>query len=206
VGLQNAATASQWLIAEGVAALANLGVSGGLGEGLRPGDLVLADRVLEEGISGETVTFNAGRACTDLVHAALRKAGMPVYRGAIFTARHAILTAEEKRSAYRRSLALALDMESAAVARAAVGAGLPFFILRAVCDPVDRRVDQDLFSCLAQDGRVRWPALLGKLWRRPSLLGDLLRVRRDFLIALKSLGLAWRMQIRIDLPKWLFSG
>lgn len=201
----NAASASQWLIAEGTGALINLGVSGGLWQGLRPGDLVLAERVVERGMTGER-TFEADRGCADLAHAALRMAGMPVQRGALFCASRALLTAEEKQALYNATPALAVDMESAAVARAATGEGLPFFILRAVCDPVERRVDEDLFSCLGEDGQVRWPVLLKGLGRRPSLLGGLLRARKDFLLALKSLRQAWQVQTMIGLPKRLLSG
>ena len=205
VGAQNASSACTWLIAEGVKALANLGVSGGLQEGLRPGDLVLADRVIEKGMSGETVAFEPDRICTDLAHAAFMRKGMSVHRGAIYSAQQGLLTVEEKKSLRSRSLALVVDMESAAVARAAVEAGLPFFVLRAVCDPADWSVDQDLFSCLGQDGRVRLLLLLEKIGRRPSLLRGLLRTRRDFLLALNNLSRAWRIQIRIDMPKRLLS-
>jgi nucleoside phosphorylase len=205
VGLQNADVASRRVIAEGAAGLASLGVSGGLEQGLKPGDLILADRVTEKDIHGERVEFEPDRACVDLAHGALKKEGMPVYRGAIFSARQALLTVGEKKSLCSRSRLLAADMESAAVGRAAGEAGLPCFILRAVCDPVERSVDSDLFSCLGEDGRILWSSLLDKLARRPSLLGSLLRTRRDFLLALDSLHNAWRIQVRIGLPKQLLS-
>ncbi|MGE5248009.1 MAG: phosphorylase, partial [Verrucomicrobiota bacterium] len=183
-GLENAFLASRWLVSGGATALAVLGVSGGLDPSLSAGDLVVAETVLEERGRGEIVSWRADPRDADLLRDFLRREGIPARRGAVVTVRRPVRTPGEKRALRERSGALAVDMESAAVARAAAEARLPFLSLRAVCDPADRAVPSDLHASLADDGSLRLSLLARKLLMRPFLISDALRLGREFATAL----------------------
>ncbi len=198
VGGERALAAARWLAEEGATALAVVGVSGGLDPGLRPGDLVLADAVLESGgAPGGGWATDPGRR--GLVDAALAAEGLPVRRGAVISARRPVASPRGKGSLRERSTALAVDLESAAVARAAAERSLPLVVLRAVCDTADQFVPEDFLASLDENGSVRPSFLLRRLAGRPSLVGDLVRMERGFSAALASLRCAWRALTRAGL-------
>jgi hypothetical protein len=62
-----------------------------------------------------------------------------------------------KRALFDRTKALAVDMETAAVARAANQSGLPFFAFRIICDPANVSVPEALFRCVDEKGKPRLP-------------------------------------------------
>jgi adenosylhomocysteine nucleosidase len=211
-GTGNALSAAHWLASRGATALAATGVAGGLDPDLSAGDLIVAEEVLaveddHGGESGGRVdAWRPDAPCAAVAHAALTAHGLRVRRGTIATAPRPVLTVRDKGALFRLSPALAVDMESAAVAAAARDAGLPFFVLRGVCDAADRSVPPDLLDGMAGDGTVRPAALLRRLVRRPSLAADLPRAARDMGVALAALRLAWRVLFEAGLPGLLASG
>ena len=200
LGMKNAFLASQWLVAEGVGALGVAGVSGGLNPDLEPGDLVLADSIIQESDNTCQQVWEGNSKFVEIVYTALIAKGIPAYRGAIITAQKPVLSARNKQALFTKTNALVADMESAAVATVANNAGLPFFALRTVCDVAARSIPREIFDCLNQAGNVRLFHLFRMLLLRPTLVSDLLRTRKDFTAALGSLGHAWNIQIKNNLP------
>jgi len=203
MGSKNASAASKWLIGEGVAGLAVSGVSGGLSPDLAPGDLVVAGSVIQDDGNLVKETQEVSAAWADMAYGALMDRGIPVYRGPIMTAQRPILSAGDKHALFIKSRALAVDMESGAVAAAAGNAGLPFLAFRAVCDAAGRSIPADFLDFINQEGRVRLFRLFRRLLLKPTLISDLLRMNRDFSTALSSLGRAWHMAIRNVLPSFV---
>jgi adenosylhomocysteine nucleosidase len=198
VGLESALSAARWLVGEGVTALACVGVGAGLCPGLRPGEVVVGERVLEQGTGPGA--WNAHGPGTGLAYTMLLDHGIRAWRGTVLSTREAVLSAEEKSALYRKSGALSVDMESSSVARTAAEAHLPFLALRAVCDPQERTVDRDLTNCLDPTGRIRCSVLFKNLFRRPSLIAVLPPMARDFALALCALRQAWQVQLSNNLP------
>jgi adenosylhomocysteine nucleosidase len=200
-GLENALSAARWLVREGVTALACLGVAGGLRPGLRPGEVVLGEKFVEEEETGKDFgPWVANGPGTELAYTTLLAHGIKARRGTLVSTKEAVLSARQKSSLFRESQGLAVDMESAAVARVAAESNLPFLALRAVCDPQERTLDRDLADCLDQMGRIRVCVFLKNLLLRPSLVSDLLPLTRDFGLALSSLRRAWQVLLKNNLP------
>ncbi len=185
IGYERAREAARWLVGQEVAALGVLGVSGGLAPGLASGSLVVAEEVVDvfDGGAGESLACRSG----DGLLSALRREGFEAVGGPIATVEEPVLEPEKKILLGRQSGALAVDMESAAVARVASEAGLGLFALRSICDPAERRVPRALYDMVDGTGGLRAGVLLTALLRRPQLLIDLLAMQRDFSRALKAL-------------------
>ena len=205
MGTQNALSAARWLIREGVSALAVLGVSGGLDPSLKTGDLVVGQTVLEESGKGTRCVWKSNSGLIESAYKALKAKEMTAHMGAVITAEGAVLSAERKQSIYRETHAMAVDMESSAVGQTATGAGLAFFLLRAICDTSDQNIPEELFLCLDPSGKTCFSPLINSLLRRPSLMAELLRTRSRFVTALKSLRRGWRIQVDNHLPALLVS-
>ena len=195
VGVQNAAFAAKLLLERGVRAVGVVGVSGGTAPELGAGGLIVADGVQQ--IDGEKAgpSWETAPELAELLWALLNSSGVPTVRGPIATSASPVLSVHQKSAIYARTNALAIDMESSAVACAAARAGCPFFALRAVCDPHDRAVPKELSDALSETGAVRPAALLRSLCRRPSLFSEIIALRSDFNAALGALETGWRISL-----------
>ena len=163
----------------GVELVIGTGVIGALSSGLKPGDLVLADRVLM--IHGEGGVAEQASGVSDAhlraVGRSLANAGIAYSTGAILTSHRVLATGAEKRHAKQSTGAIAVDMETAAIAAEAAVRGLPFIAMRAVLDEVD---DEVVGAAMAdQEGNVRPLAATSFLLRNPATMLKLPRMIRN---------------------------
>jgi adenosylhomocysteine nucleosidase len=155
------------------------GVVGALSTGLKPGDLVLADRILtidaDDRIDEQASTV--GDAHVRAIGHSLASAGIAYSTGAILTSHRVLATGAEKRHAKTSTGAIAVDMETAAIAAEANARGLPFVAIRAVLDEVD---DEVVGGAMAdQDGNVKPLAATSFLLRNPATMLKLPRMMRN---------------------------
>jgi adenosylhomocysteine nucleosidase len=141
--------------------IVSAGFSGAVVSHLRVGDHILADEVCSaDGVCWPTTWPTVSDSYP---------------RGRLFTVPNIVGTPEEKRRLGGRSGAMAVDMETAVVARLCSKAGVPFGCLRAISDDVDTQLSESLLTLL-QDGVVRPARLLTAILRRPALIGELMRL------------------------------
>ncbi len=161
------------LIERGCAGLISFGLAGGLAPALGPGRLVVGRRVLWS--DGGAV--EAREAWTRALAEAL--AAFDPLVADVAAADRVVSTAAEKRALFDQTGAAAVDLESGAVAAAARAAGLPFAVLRVICDPAERRIPAAAAAGLDDRGRVRSGAVLAGLLRRPGDLAATVALARD---------------------------
>jgi adenosylhomocysteine nucleosidase len=101
-----------------------------------------------------------------------------------------LATRSDKARARARFGALAVDLESDIVARAAAEAGIPFAALRAIADPVERDLPPAALLPLAADGRPDLAGVFASVLRRPRQLAALLGLRQEMRRALRALARA----------------
>ena len=107
-----------------------------------------------------------------------------------------IATEDDKRRAWRDTGALAVDLESAIVARTAEAVGIPFLVLRTVADPSTRELPPAALIPLAEDGTPALARVFAEVLRRPrqiAALFGLARETRQALIALAGPARALRL-------------
>jgi nucleoside phosphorylase len=181
-GERRAGAAAAALIAEtGARALIAVGVAGALSDGLEPGHLVVARRVVRE--AGDGVLDADGRLWAAAAHAAEARPGI-----AVSAARLADSAAEKRRllelararggGAPDAGLAAVVDLESAAYAGAAAAAGIPWLVLRAVSDTAEEELPALLGRSVDDSGAVRRGRVLMGLLGEPSAIPRLLELRR----------------------------
>jgi adenosylhomocysteine nucleosidase len=157
----------------GAVALAVFGVAGALDKTLRNGSLCCPERILDE--DGHAYTVD------NAWHARLRQALLATQlplcaSGSLLSVQTPLLTAADKQSAHTRFDALAVDMESAAVAAVAHERKLPFVVLRAIVDEAADAIPTALNNSIDAWGRPQTLRLLAALCRHPSVLADLPRL------------------------------
>lgn len=171
--------AAERLLGRGASALVSFGLAAGLSPDLPAGSIVVPRRVLVGGASFTTdrtlATALGGSTPHDLLHSERIVGGV-----------------EDKRRLFEETRCAALDMESGAVARAALAEAKPFAVLRAICDPAGRSLPPLAFIALAEDGRVGVRRIAKSLSNRPSQIGSLLGLARDAWAARRALSLRVR--------------
>lgn len=205
IGWHNAETAARRLVELGAGALLNLGLSGGLSPDLEPGVLIVADRclLLEDDAPRGSWSLSAAIGQSACRH--LKAAGGAVRTGSIVSTREAALSTGRKAMLFNTFGALAVDMESAAIAAVADQTGLPCLICRAVCDPVGQSIPSPLLSALAPNGDLRPGILCAAVMRRPWILADMVHLARQSARARKALLKAWRVLVSSGAIAAMFS-
>jgi adenosylhomocysteine nucleosidase len=152
--------------------LVGIGFAGGLSEALRLGDLLLADRIVDEA-SGRVFESPSSPWSE-----AARVDG--VVRGTAVTAR-AIASSPTDRARLARWVTegpAAVDLESAAWAESAKQLGVPFVILRGISDTAGETLPLDFELLRDSEGSVSRRRVLWAACRRPAIWPDLWRLRR----------------------------
>lgn len=173
IGAERASHAAEQLVARGVEALVSWGIAGGLHPELVPGTLLLPRDII--GHCGEA--FACDPHWRDQLRARLRGI-VPLHEGELLESRTIVSSAEAKAMLFARSKAVAIDMESAAVARVARRADKPFVAIRALADPASEGLPGAARAATSRNGELRLGGLMGAVIRRPGELTALVRLAR----------------------------
>jgi adenosylhomocysteine nucleosidase len=149
------------------------GFGGGLAENVVPGDLVVADRLIDERaaydneLSPDASLMASARAVTG--------EGFQVHCGPLVTVPHVVETSERKRLLLQRFPgALALDMESAGAAAVAEVEGVPWLAVRAITDGVTDDLPLVFERYANIHGETSLPRVIGAValrpWKIPALI------------------------------------
>jgi nucleoside phosphorylase len=160
------------LAAARVEQLIAIGVAGALHRGLATASLVVASRVTDAG--GRAVVGDE-----QLIAEVARATGG---RAAVVLSAAAIVDRIDEKQRLARQIAPAdvpavVDLESAAYVAAAVAAGIPWLVLRAVSDTADESLPALLNRSRDEGGAVRRARVVLGLLRQPQALPVLLSLR-----------------------------
>jgi nucleoside phosphorylase len=122
----------------------------------------------------------------DGMKAALERAGRAFFSGTILTAKSPLATAEAKSRAAELTGAIAVDMESAAIAYEAAVKGIPFACLRTILDTAIE--DLPGASLADENGRVRPFAAAHAIVTNPAIITAGIRLLRNLKIAANAMG------------------
>lgn len=162
-----AAAGAERAVARGAVCLVSWGTAGAL-RGGQPGDIVLAEQVLDD--ASRAIATDA--PLTRVLAQAFGSIA-PIHRGTLASASAPVTSVEDKRTLAEAGGAIAVDMESAAIGEVARRSGLPFVAVRVIVDRADRRVPPAAIS--GMDGaRTRPARVLVGLLRSPRETGDLI--------------------------------
>jgi adenosylhomocysteine nucleosidase len=158
--------AANRLVRQGATALVSFGLAGGLDPALSPGDVVVPGLVLS----------NGARLAAD---AALAQRFGGLSEHAILAGETVVTDAVAKAALHATTGAHAVDLESGAVARVAAAHGLPFVVVRAICDPAKRDLPPAALIALNPSGDIGLSAVLRSVLQRPGQIPDLLALAYD---------------------------
>ncbi|HEY4760918.1 MAG TPA: hypothetical protein VIH42_10100, partial [Thermoguttaceae bacterium] len=104
--------------------------------------------------------------------------------GKLLTIDHVVRQPSEKQALFQQHQALAVDMETFAVAEVCQRRDLPLLAVRIILDAAADALPPDIKHLLRQKTEVaRLGAALAALWRRPSRFKDFWALKENALIA-----------------------
>ena len=140
------------------------------------GAVILGTEILNWTTDHAQASFSSDPALLAIAREAADSARVPWSQGAVATVEHVVWRAEAKQALGKASGAIAVDMESAAIAQAAAAVGVPFLLVRVVSDRADENLPMDFNLWLTPGGRVR---AVAQLVMRPSILRALFQMKRQ---------------------------
>ena len=176
VGAENAYRESRRLLERfRVRGLVTIGFAGGLADSLNPGDIVLADHIFDQR-TGQR--FECSGELWPVKNA---------HRGALLSATEVITSAAEKRDLADQWGAVAVDMESAGVARAAAESGVEFAAIKAITDTSMQSISFDFAHCRSDDTRLSIWKIAREGMRTAQTMRDLWMLARGARVAARAL-------------------
>ena len=157
-------------MAAGCSGLISFGVAGGLVPGLKPGTCIIGSSVIVDGEERPTDARWSQR---------LRRIIPGTVSGPLLGVHEPIAFAGDKAALHRKTGALAVDMESHVVARAAARHGVPLAAIRVVIDPVERTIPRSALAGARPDGTIDPLAVMRSLMRYPRDFIGLMRMSLD---------------------------
>ena len=181
IGFTAAARAAQALVEAGATALASWGMAGGLDPALKAGTILLPSHV----ISTDGMSLPTARQWRERLAAALA-ARHPVAGGKLLSSAVAIEAITEKAAAFEATGALAVDMESLAVAQVAAAQELPFIAVRVIVDTAHDALPRAVIAA-SRSGQVQIGRLIGALALAPGEFSAVIRLAQRYRAASRSL-------------------
>ncbi len=142
------------------------GFSGALVPEVKLGDIVMANSIVDT--HGQELTI-------DLKLPAEPKSGLHV--GRILTADNMVRHVDEKKILADQYSAIAVDMESLAVAQVCRERNIRFLAVRVITDDLSADLPPEILSLVGSTGTVRFGAALGAAWKRPGSVKEMWKMR-----------------------------
>jgi hopanoid-associated phosphorylase len=182
-GAKNAEAAAKLLIGQGATRLISWGCAAALSSSLQSGALLLANKLIDA--DGSTFDVDAvwhGKFKTGLekLFALSNKPGLVLRSGTLLESKILVASSREKQQLHQQSKAIALDMESVAIAKVAKARAVPFLAIRAIADPVTMDLPAAVSHSFNEQGDVELGKLLRFLLTHPSELKGLITLGQYF--------------------------
>ena len=176
-GRPNAARATEVLIdGHKPDIVISAGFAGALCPELKRNDILIADQLVDCNDSEMPVELPAG------LLAATSQPGM--HRGSLLTNDGVVRLPSDRQRLFQRWGAMAVEMETFAVAQVCRQRQTPFASIRVINDTSDEILPNDVEHLLSQkSGAAQLGAALGSIWRRPASAKDMYQLRENALVA-----------------------
>jgi adenosylhomocysteine nucleosidase len=152
------------------------GFAGALVPKMRVGDLVVADSITDG--QGQLLTIDVGFPA-DAVQG--------IHIGRLLTHDTIVRLVTEKQQLAARHAAIAVDMESLAVAQVCRERAARFLAIRVISDDLTSDLPAEILSLMGPTGTTRLGAAMAAVFSRPSSVSDMWKLRGSAKIAAKRL-------------------
>jgi len=175
IGPDGARFAAKALLQEGATSLLSWGCAGALDPKVEPGSLMLPKRIIASPHPG---LFEVDTGWHQRLYQCL-SSHLTVNTGPLTSSPSILYNAAGKAALYKATGAMAVDMESTALAAMAANRRIPFMVVRAIADAASAVIPEDLSVAMSRRGGISAMHRL-TLFLRPWLWPVLIRLHNQF--------------------------
>jgi adenosylhomocysteine nucleosidase len=186
MGSVAATQAALALVAAGARGLLSFGLAGALDPALEAG-AVLLPRTVTDGAGTVHGAYGPWRERLAALQRANSESHPLIADGALLSLAEALTSSMTKAQARARTGAVAVDMESVAIAGVAIEQGVKFAVARVVIDTAADSLPRSVMHATDPRGELNYARLVSGLVRTPPDILALLRLARRYRVAMRSL-------------------
>lgn len=183
VGANQATRAAAELINRGATSLLSWGTAGALATHLQAGDVIIPTHSLTQDQQRYTMTPTWQQRLYQHAHTL----GGTVHQGPLLHSDTTIQHCHYKQQLFNGSGAIAVDMETAAIAAFAATRQIPMACIRVIVDPAHFNLPQLATCAINAEGQIKWVPILWNLMRYPYEWQSVYQLTRFFKRAKHSL-------------------
>jgi adenosylhomocysteine nucleosidase len=182
IGAKRAYAASELLVSRGATALLSWGCAAALDDRLKPGTVMLPERVISATGESYPVSVEWHRQLYQTL-----SAKYSVGTDALLESETIVNTPDAKRTLAQRTQAVATDMESGAQARLARARRMPFVVVRVIVDTASTQIPENVMRALDSSGDINLRSCLARAILRPADGMAMMKLGMQFNAARKTL-------------------
>ena len=182
IGHKSSFDATKKLIKLNVDALISWGIAGATCDLVTTGDLILAKTIIKDGKSYNT----SDEWCKKIIYH-FKDSPHRILNKDIVSTGEICATSVEKMRLFKKTKALAIDMESAAMAELAIENNLDFIVIRAIADSEVLNIPDAVIKNIDNYGRIKIIRLIRSCMLNPSQINQIVLLAKSYKKSLKSL-------------------
>ncbi len=182
IGDVSASNAAKKLLEYKIDSIISWGVAGALDIKLNSGDLIFADSVISQNETFQTSTDWKNKL---LEH--VKKSKIKVHHGNIVSSKEVCSSISDKNNLSVKTNAVAVDMESAAIAKIASKNNLDFIVIRSIADKADTTIPEAVVKYTNNLGRPNILKFVLSCILRPAQIREIYILAKSYKLALKTL-------------------
>jgi nucleoside phosphorylase len=176
IGIKSARDAADVLLSNhSPEVLVCAGVAGALSDSTKFGDIVIGTKIFQAHLTTGAVPTRVFVKPRFTISATSRLPKTEAHLGGIVTSDRVATTPLEKRAIFDKTGALAVEMETAAVAQVASDRRVKFLAVRAISDDASETLPDEINS-LHRDGKLQWGRVAKAVVSRPSVAAEMARL------------------------------
>jgi nucleoside phosphorylase len=183
MGANNVNAAINTLLVQKVERLISFGTAAALRQDIKSGDIIIPANIVNAGNDRQDISSS----WRDYVIAQLDSCPAKLHYGDMLGTDNVITNYAEKQALAGKTGAIAVDMESALICKAATEHKLSALVVRVVVDEADTSIPIQILDNTDAYGEVAMAGLLKAILIHPSLLKDLVKLGAAFKTARKSM-------------------
>lgn len=183
MGAERAKRAALQMVDAGMEILISWGTAGALADDIQPGDLIVPETIVSHtGHVYQTAKYLRSSMLDKLIDCPGN-----IFLGQLADSIYVLTSVVDKAATRAQGDALAVDMESAAIAEVAAKHEIQYVAIRAISDSAVMRLPDDVINFTNAYGQVQVTKLISSLLKRPGQIFDLFKLARGFMAAKKTL-------------------
>ena len=182
IGYKSSLDATKKLIKLNIDALISWGIAGATCNLVNTGDLILAKAVKRH----EKIYCTSDEWCKKIIYY-FQGSSHKILNEDIVSTDEICVTPTEKKRLFKKTKALAIDMESAAMAEVAMKNSLDFIVIRAIADNAILNIPEIVIKNIDNYGRIKIIKFISSCILKPSQINQILLLAKSYRKALKSL-------------------